>query len=66
MKRSNHLSAAEFYDIVSRLRYGPKYDPRADTKHFVHIALKNLERQRAINIENQRQNGVVKKGPVGY
>jgi predicted DNA-binding protein (UPF0251 family) len=64
MKRFGNLCEAEFYDIVSRLQYGPNYDPRTDTKHYVHIALNNLEKQRAIHIENQKQNGVAKKNQV--
>lgn len=65
LKRYGNLHTSELYDLVSRLNHGSDYDPRADPKHFVHITLKQLEKQRPVHVENQKRNGVNKKNQVG-
>lgn len=55
LKGLGHLHEAEFFDLIARLRHEPpsEYDPRDDPKHFVHVALQRLERQRPASVENQ-------------
>jgi hypothetical protein len=53
LMKIGRLFEAEFLDIISRLHEGPSYDPRADPKHFVYNALRQLESQRPSLIDNQ-------------
>jgi len=71
-KQLGNLRDAEFYDIIARLRHGPDYDPRADPKHFVHLALLELEEQRPKQMgslterkkKNKQRNGSSRESSI--